>query len=100
MYGSGEAAEIFREMARVGFFKQMRLHSQTSQYGTLSRTLHVPFRGAMHDFMRRAMTEIRDGTLVEEWRREQEAGYPFLKELRGQAEKHALNRAEARVHEP
>ncbi len=42
MYGSGEAAEIFREMARVGFFKQTRFHSQTSQYGTLSRASAFP----------------------------------------------------------
>ena len=99
MYGSGGAAEIFREMARVGFFKQMRLHSQTSQYGTLSRSLHVPFQQGIESFMRRAMAGIRDGTFAEEWRREQEGGYPFLKELRAQTKLHPLNRAEARMHE-
>ena len=37
LYGSGEASEVFRQMARRGIFGQMQLHSQTSQYGTLSR---------------------------------------------------------------
>lgn len=99
MYGSEEAAEIFREMARVGFFKQMKFHSQTSQYGTLSRANEVPFRDEMQRFMERAMAGIRDGRFAEEWRREQAAGYPVFKNLRAQAESHPLNTAEARVRE-
>jgi len=99
MYGSGEAAEIFREMARVGFFKQMRLHSQTSQYGTLSRALNIPFQRGLQSFMDHALSAIRDGTFVEEWRREQEQGYPLLKKLRTQAEEHPLNGAESTMRE-
>lgn len=94
MYGSGEAAEIFREMARVGFFKQMRLHSQTSQYGTLSRSNQVPFQSELRSFMERALAGIRDGRFAEEWRGEQAAGYPAFSELRAQAESHTLNHAE------
>lgn len=94
MYGSEEGAEIFREMARVGFFKQMRFHSQTSQYGTLSRARQIPFQPELRAFMERALAGIRDGRFVEEWRREQEAGYPTFKELRAQADAHPLNRAE------
>ncbi|MEM2905492.1 MAG: hypothetical protein QW057_04660 [Candidatus Bathyarchaeia archaeon] len=37
LYGSGEAAEIFEQMAKTGFFKQMAYHSRTSQYGALTR---------------------------------------------------------------
>jgi len=37
LYGSYETAEIFAEMARTGFFRQGKLHSRTSQYGTFSR---------------------------------------------------------------
>lgn len=99
MYGSEEASEIFREMARVGFFKQMKFHSQTSQYGTLSRADKIPFRDAMQKFMESAMAGIRDGRFAEEWRREQAAGYPTFKKLRRQAEEHPLNDAEARVRE-
>jgi ketol-acid reductoisomerase len=94
MYGSEEAAEIFREMARVGFFKQMRFHSQTSQYGTLSRSRKVPFEHELRAFMERALAGIRDGRFVREWQNEQAAGYPTFRELRAQAESHPLNRAE------
>lgn len=95
MYGSEEGAEIFREMARVGFFKQMRFHSQTSQYGTLSRARQIPFQSEVRAFMERALAGIRDGRFVEEWRREQEAGYPTFQELRAQADAHPLNQAES-----
>jgi ketol-acid reductoisomerase len=97
MYGSEEAAEIFREMARVGFFKQMRLHSQTSQYGTLSRARAVPFAKQMRAFMESALAGIRDGRFDREWRREQAAGYPVFKELRAQADAHPMNRAETEM---
>jgi ketol-acid reductoisomerase len=99
MYGSGEAAEIFREMGRVGLFKQMQLYSQTSQCGTLSRAVNISFQQENQSSMDRAMAAIRDGTFVKEWRREQEAGYPHFKELRAQTEKHPLNAAEARMRE-
>ena len=99
MYGSEEGAEIFREMARVGFFKQMRFHSQTSQYGTLSRARRIPFQPEMLAFMERALAGIRNGRFAEEWRREQEAGYPRFNELRAQAEAHPLNETEARMRQ-
>lgn len=97
MYGSEEAAEILREMARVGFFKQMRFHSQTSQYGTLSRASEVPFVSEMRTFMQKAMQGIRDGSFAEEWRREQGAHYPLFSQLRAQAKEHPLNKAEESV---
>ncbi len=99
MYGSEEAAEIFREMARVGFFRQMRLHSHTSQYGTLSRAGSLPFAQDVRSFMERAMEGIRDGQFAEEWRREQAAGYPRFKELRAQADAHSLNEAERKMRQ-
>ena len=97
MYGSEEAAEIFREMAHVGFFKQMRLHSQTSQYGTLSRAHEVPFTEEMRSFMDRAIAAIQDGRFAEEWRKEQAAGYPSLRQLRAQAEAHSMSATEAKM---
>ena len=94
MYGSGEAAEIFREMARVGFFKQTRFHSQTSQYGTLSRASAVPFAKEINEFMAKALNAIRDGRFDAEWRSEQAAGYPVFKKLRERADSHPINQAE------
>jgi ketol-acid reductoisomerase len=99
MYGSEEAAEVFREMARVGFFKQMRFHSQTSQYGTLSRANEVPFAPDIRASMEKAMQGIRDGSFAEEWRREQRANYPLFNQLRAEAEEHPLNKAEERMHQ-
>jgi ketol-acid reductoisomerase len=97
MYGSEEAAEIFHEMARVGFFKQMRLHSQTSQYGTLSRARALPFANEMRAFMESALAAIRDGRFDAEWRKEQATGYPSFQELRAQAEAHPMNQAEVEM---
>lgn len=94
MYGSGEAAEIFREMARVGFFKQARFHSQTSQYGTLSRANALPFAQQIGEFMAQGLRAIRDGSFDREWRGEQAAGYPVFSKLRAAAETHPINRAE------
>jgi ketol-acid reductoisomerase len=97
MYGSEEAAEVLREMARVGFFKQMRLHSQTSQYGTLSRASRVPFASDIRSFMEKALQGIRDGSFAEEWRREQVSGYPMFDKLRAEGGKHPMNVAEEKV---
>ncbi len=97
MYGSEEGAEILREMARMGFFKQMKLHSQTSQYGTLSRGRELPLAPQIRAFMERAMAGIRSADFAEEWRREQAAGYPVFKELWARAEAHPLNQAEERM---
>jgi ketol-acid reductoisomerase len=93
LYGSGEAAEIFRQMARVGLVRQMRLHSQTSQYGTLSRGPSMLPEDA-RDRLRAALDGIRSGRFAAEWRAEQASGYPVFSRLRREAEAHAINAAE------
>jgi len=93
LYGSGEAAEIFRQMARVGVIEQMRLHSQTSQYGTLSRGPRM-LPDACKELLRAALREIRSGAFAAEWRSEQESGYPRFEALRQAARAHGINRAE------
>lgn len=93
LYGSGETAEIFLQMARLGLVRQMRLHSQTSQYGTLSRAERMLPEDA-RDRLRAALEEIRSGRFAEEWSEEQESGYARFEALRRQAEAHEINRAE------
>jgi ketol-acid reductoisomerase len=93
LYGSGEAAEIFRQMARVGLVRQMRLHSQTSQYGTLSRGPSMLPEDA-RDRLRTALDGIRSGRFAAEWSAEQASGYPVFSRLRHEAEAHAINAAE------
>lgn len=98
LYGSGEAAEVFKQMARVGIIKQTRLHSQTSQYGTLSRGPRMLPEEA-RDRLRAALLEIRSGGFAQEWGREQEQGYPNFERLRQAAEQHDINRAEVPARE-
>jgi ketol-acid reductoisomerase len=93
LYGSYEAAEVLHAMAEQGFFRQMRLHSRTSQYGTLSRGPRV-LPDSMKETFGRVLEEIRSGRFADEWRREQEAGYPNFRRLWEQAEAHAMNSAE------
>lgn len=93
LYGSYEAAEVLHEMADQGFFHQMRLHSRTSQYGTLSRGPRV-LPDSMKRTFRRVLDEVRSGDFAREWRREQEAGYPNFQRLWEEAQAHPMNAAE------
>lgn len=94
LYGSGEASEVFRQMAKRGLFNQMRLHSQTSQYGTLSRAATMVPEEAKSRF-RDALSGIRSGRFAEEWAAERQSGYPRFRKLRNEAGEHRLNEAEA-----
>ena len=49
--------------------------------------------------MHRAMAEIRSGNFAAEWRREQETGYELFSRPRAEADRHALNQAEAAVRQ-
>ncbi|MFT4583101.1 MAG: ketol-acid reductoisomerase [Gammaproteobacteria bacterium] len=93
LWGSGEASEIFKQMARRGIVNQMRLHSQTSQYGTMSRGERMLSEDA-RDRLRAALAEIRSGKFAQEWADEQAAGYPNFHALRDAAEAHPVNEAE------
>jgi len=93
LYGSGEAGEIFKQMARMGVIEQMKLHSHTSQYGTLSRGPRM-LPDDTRDRLRQALHGIRSGAFAQEWTQEQQAGYPNFEALRGTARAHAINQAE------
>jgi ketol-acid reductoisomerase len=93
---SGEFVEIARAMMSHGFFGQLKLHSQTSQYGQFSRAdkmapreLLAQIDGAMH--------EIRSGTFHKEWTKEQKNGKPNMRRLWEQAASHPLVKAEAKL---
>lgn len=78
---SGEVERAYRALREIGYSRQTALHSQTSQYGTLSRAerfadLDVGPR------MRAVLEEISSGAFAKEWAAEREAGYPRLAELR------------------
>ncbi len=96
LYGSGEAAEIFHQMAQTGFFRQMSFHSHTSQYGTLTRQPRLD-ASALRCAMQQAMDEIRNGEFAREWAAEQQAGYPVFERLKKAALAHHMNEVEKTV---
>ncbi|HIQ05590.1 MAG TPA: ketol-acid reductoisomerase [Anaerolineae bacterium] len=93
LYASGEAAQVFQEMAEVGLFRQMSFHSQTSQYGTLSRASRV-LPDDFRMIMAQILDEIQQGTFAQEWEAERQAGYPRFRRLKAEALSHRINDVE------
>ncbi len=80
LYMSGELGLVFQTFAETGIAGQMGLHSQTSQYGSISRSLTLNIDPIV-EHLQKVFEDIRNGDFAEEWRKEQEAGYPKFKEL-------------------
>lgn len=78
---SGEFAYSMGKIRELGFFKQMELHSTTSQYGSMTRGMRfiIP---ELHEKLRDVLEEITSGDFAKEWTAEQAAGHPMLKQLR------------------
>jgi ketol-acid reductoisomerase len=97
LYASTESSEIMRLMAEYGFFKQMKYHSTTSQYGTLTRSeslLNDEIKAkARHNFV----NDIKGGAFVEEWTRNHAAASQRLSELREKMLHHPMSIKEDRV---
>jgi ketol-acid reductoisomerase len=81
LYLSGEMAETMQAMAGLGFVEQSRLHSLTSQYGGMTRSLRVD-RAAMQAHLKKALDEITSGAFAREWAAEQAAGHENFERLR------------------
>lgn len=73
MYMSGELGFIFRDVAETGLVGQLERHSQTSQYGAISRGARF-LRMNLKEPMRRILAEIRCGDFAREWAFEQRIG--------------------------
>jgi ketol-acid reductoisomerase len=67
LYASTESSEIMRLMAEFGFFKQMKYHSTTSQYGTLSRGESLLNEQVKERARRCFVDDIKGGKFVTEW---------------------------------
>jgi len=93
LYLSGEMVEVAEAMIETGFFKQLELHSQTSQYGQLSRGDRV-ITEEVEEEAEEILEEIRDGEFAREWETEQIVGKPTLKKLKKAAFAHPLNEIE------
>ena len=97
LYASTESSEIMRLMAEFGFFKQMKYHSTTSQYGTLTRgesLLNDEIKARARHFF---VDDIKGGAFVDEWTRNHETASKRLKSLFEKALSHPMSIAEDRV---
>ncbi len=96
LYASGEAADIFREMAQQGLLEQLKYHSPTAQYGVLSRRKDAA-GPELRKNMERALEQIRNGSFAREWAGEAAGGYPNFKRVRGEAAAHPINEADKSI---
>ncbi len=93
---SGEFVEIAKAMITHGFFNQLKLHSQTSQYGQLSRMERMA-PPELLSCVDKAIGEIASGEFHAEWSREQKEGKPKMKQLWQKALDHPLAQYEAKL---
>jgi ketol-acid reductoisomerase len=81
LYMSGEFSYTLSKIAELGIVEQTRLHSNTSQYGSMSRGMRFMLP-ELRVKMREGLGEIRSGQFAREWAAEQAAGCPTLHDLR------------------
>ena len=68
LYLSGELAYSFLKIRELGMLKQHQLHSHTSQYGTISRSVRYgDLDPLLRQKMRESLDEIRSGAFAKEW---------------------------------
>lgn len=96
LWGSKEAAEIMQRAAEVGLLGQLDLHSQTSQYGTLTH-LETALPEGIEDRMEAVLDRIRAGLFAREWEQERGAGYPVFTRLKAGALSHPVNGIEQAI---
>ncbi|MEW5873139.1 MAG: ketol-acid reductoisomerase [Chloroflexota bacterium] len=80
LYMSGEFSYTLAKIAELGMIEQTRLHSRTSQYGSISRGLRFMLP-ELRQRMAQGLEEIRSGEFAREWSAEQAAGCPTLESL-------------------
>jgi ketol-acid reductoisomerase len=83
-------------MAEIGIYKQMPLHSHTSQYGQLSRSEKL-YKGFIRKTLEEAYDYIEKGHFAKEWKKEQENGLPEFKRLLDQAFQSDISRLEEKL---
>ncbi len=96
MFMSEEMAYTYEKMAQVGLVKQTEFHSQTSQYGAMSRGIKfatLPIKKKMKSILK----NIESGGFAREWQKKRtKILFKFLKYF---AMRTRINRLETRVRE-
>jgi ketol-acid reductoisomerase len=86
---SGEFAYSLDKISELGFFRQMELHSHTSQYGSMTRSARF-ISPDLSVKMRDVLEEIRSGAFAREWESEQRAGLPVYRQIKALRNKHPI----------
>jgi ketol-acid reductoisomerase len=95
-YMSGELSFILKDMAKTGLIEQLDRHSQTSQYGALSRG--IKFLGLnLARPMRKILDHIRQGKFAREWSFEERTGKLRYRFFRMMAKRQPIGPMEADV---
>jgi ketol-acid reductoisomerase len=98
LYLSGELSYTFGKASEVGLIDQMKLHSPTSRYGSLTRALRFADLGPeIRNRLQEGLKEIRTGEFAKEWMNEREHGYPTLKAIQGSISDNPLSKLEKAV---
>lgn len=84
LYLSGEGAETLQTMADLGFAEQALLHSRTSQYGGMMRTLGID-REPLRKHLQQIIDEVRSGAFARQWAAEQSTGAKQFEQIRALA---------------
>ena len=94
MYMSNEMSYTYKKMADVGLVKQVDFHSQTSQYGAMSRGIRfrkLPLRDTFESILK----EIQSGEFTKEW--EKKITKMKFKMIKYFATKQKINKLEKQV---
>ena len=94
LYMSKEMSYTYKKMADIGLVKQVDYHSQTSQYGAMSRGIKyrkIPLKPIMQDILKK----IQDGSFSKEW--EKSLTKLKFKAIKFFATKQKINRLEKKV---
>jgi len=94
MFMSEEMSYIYEKMAQVGLVKQVDFHSQTSQYGAMSRG--IKFRNLpIKKEMKKILENIESGNFAKEW--EKKSSKIIFRFLKFFATKTRINKLEQKV---
>ncbi len=95
---SGEFAYSMQKIVEMGFFQQMELHSHTSQYGSMTRSVRF-MNPQTAQTMKDVLEEIRSGAFAREWEAEQKAGLPVFNQIKEARNLHPIAEWERKTRE-
>ncbi len=94
MFMSEEMSYTYKKMAQIGLVKQVEFHSQTSQYGAMSRGIKYT-KLPLKKIMRGILENIESGDFAKEW--EKKSSRTIFKFLKFFATKTRINRLEQKA---